>query len=133
MNRRFPVLLLIVLLVACFAAACSGPEPANNRQAPAVSSEPKAPAPSAGASSAPGATSQISTGTLQSVDLTARTFVIKNPAGNEETFEFSDTTEITGAAGTQALSGKQGGQVTVHHLTQPDGRHVATKIELTSN
>ena len=72
MNPRFPALVLIVFLVACFAVACSGPEPAGNKQAPAVANDKKAPAPEAAAPATSGTTDQVATGTLQNVDLTAR-------------------------------------------------------------
>ena len=127
MNSRMQIMLLIVLLSASLVAACSGPEP--SKQPAQTSSQPKAaPAPSAPSASS-SAAEQVTTGKIQNVDLAANTLVIKDAAGNDLTFSFTPSTEITGASGTQGLSGQTGSQVTVHHIEQ-DGRKTAVRIEI---
>jgi hypothetical protein len=131
MNIQVRTLFLVLSLTACLFAACSPPEPGNN-----PTDQSSAPVPAAPPESAIPPTSalneQISTGTLQNVDLTAKTFVLRDAIGSEQTFWFSDSTEITGTAGTQGLSGRQGNQATVRHIDQ-DGRRMAVHIDIRSN
>jgi hypothetical protein len=61
------------------------------------------------------------------VDLVAKTLTIKDAAGQEQTFSFTDSTEVAGVAGTQGLSNQQGSQVIVRYLEQD--RHTAVRIE----
>jgi Cu/Ag efflux protein CusF len=125
--------LWILTLIGCMAvwplAACSRQEPAAKNQTVQRSAEqpPAAPEPATTASStAPDA--RVATGELRSVDLLAKTLTIKNAAGNEQTFSFTDSTDVAGAAGSQGLSNQQGNQVMVRYLKQ-DGQ-TAVRIEI---
>jgi Cu/Ag efflux protein CusF len=130
MKPRLWFLTLIVCMAVWPLAACSRQEPAAQNQTIQRSAEqpPAAPEPATAASAiAPDA--QVATGELRSVDLLAKSLTIKNAAGNEQIFSFTDSTDIAGAAGSQGLSSQQGNQVTVRYLEQ-DGHNTAVRIEI---
>ena len=129
MKPRLWILTLIVCMAVWALAACSRQEPAAKNQTVQRSAEqpPATPEP-ATAASATAPDTQVATGELRSVDLLAKTLTIKNAAGNEQTFSFTDSTEIAGASGSQGLSNQQGNQVMVRYLEQ-DG-HSAVRIEI---
>ena len=77
-------------------------------------------------------TEQIAEGQLQSVDMDAKTFILKDPSGNPQVFSFSDNTETIGIAGTQGLSGGQGSHASVRYVEQGNLRS-ATRIEIVSS
>jgi hypothetical protein len=58
----------------------------------------------------------------------AKTLTIKDAAGKEQTFSFTDSTDVAGAAGSQGLSNQQGNQVIVRYLEQDP--HTAVRIEI---
>jgi hypothetical protein len=124
---------LWILTLICVAvlplAACSRQEPAAKNQPVQRSAEqpPTAPEPASAASAIP-PDAHVVTGELRSVDPLAKTLTIKNTAGNEQTFSFTDSTDIAGASGSQGLSTQQGNQVIVRYLGQDD--HTAVRIEI---
>ena len=125
--------LLILTLIGCVAAwalvACSSQEPAaKNQTVQRPAEQPRATPEPATAPSATAPDTHVATGELRSVDLLAKTLTIKNAAGNEQTFSFTDSTEIAGASGSQGLSNQQGNQVMVRYLEQDD--HSAVRIEI---
>ena len=110
---------------AILAEACGTSEPVAETQPPEpaepqVAQEPLFPPPPA---------EHLAVGQLQDVDLTARTMVLRDADGNDQTFEFSDTTEVIGVAGTQGLSAQKGSQVTVRYIEQ-DNRKTAVLIHI---
>jgi hypothetical protein len=110
-------------------SACSRQEPAAKNQTVQRPAEqpPAAPEPATAASAIPPDAREVS-GELRSVDPLAKTLTIKNPAGNEQTFSFTDSTDIAGASGSQGLSTQQGNQVIVRYLGQDD--HTAVRIQI---
>ena len=101
MKPRFWILISIVCVALWPLAACSSQEPAAPDQTiqpaeqPPTATEPGIAPPSA---TAP-ASAQIATGELRSVDTQAKTLTVRDAAGSEQTFSFTDSTEIVGAAG----------------------------------
>jgi hypothetical protein len=69
-------------------------------------------------------------GELRSVDVEAMTFVVLTEGGVEEEFEFTEETEVVGAAGTQALAGEQGSRITVYYDEAIVGTPEAVRIEI---
>jgi hypothetical protein len=130
MKTRLWILTLIVCMAVWSLAACSRQEPAAKNQTVQRSAEqpPAAPEPATAASTT-ALDAQVATGELRSVDLQAKTLTIKNAAGDEQTFSFTDSTDIAGASGSQGLSNQQGNQVIVRYLEQ-DGHHTAVRIEI---
>jgi hypothetical protein len=123
MKRLFPGAFLICLAALCL-AACAGPEKAPTQDNPqAAVAEPAPVAPF----SEPGELSI--TGELKDVDLQARTFVLRDPAGTERTFSFSDETDVAGESGIQGLSSKQNGPAKVVYTKVGDVNH-AVHIEI---
>ena len=59
-------------------------------------------------------------GELQSVDLTAKTLVIKDATGAERKFTFTDSTGILGASGAQGLAGRKGSPIKIGYVMQGD-------------
>jgi hypothetical protein len=129
MKGRLWILTLIVCTAVWSLAACSRQEPAAKTQTVQRSAEqpPAAPEP-ATAASATASNTQAATGELREVDLLAKTLTIKDASGKEQTFAFTDSTEVAGAAGSQGLSNQQGNQVIVRYLEQD--RHTAVRIEI---
>lgn len=74
-------------------------------------------------------TQQTAVGQLQDVNLTARTVTVKDTAGQEETFLFTESTEIVGTPSAQGLSNQHGNNVTVTYADQ-EGRKTAVRIEV---
>jgi hypothetical protein len=130
MKPRLWILTLIVCMALWLLVACRGQEPAAKNQTIQRSAEqpPAAPEPATAAASATAPDAQAATGELRSVDLLTKTLTIKNAAGNEQTFSFTDSTEVAGAAASQGLSNQEGNQVVVHFLEQD--RHTAVRIEI---
>jgi len=129
MKPHLWILTLIVCVAVWALAACSRQEPAAKDQTVQRSAEQPPVAPeSATAASATASDARTATGELRDVDLLAKTLTIKDAAGKEQTFSFTDSTEVAGAAGTQGLSNQQGNQVTVRYLEQD--RHTAVRIEI---
>jgi len=120
---------MVICLAAFSLAACSSPEPAveneaaENADLPPVAPESTDPIPPFGG------IEQSTSGQLQSVDVVARTLTIKDIQGTDQTFSFSDSTEIIGAAGVQGLTGQQGNQVLVRHADL-EGRKMAVRVEI---
>jgi hypothetical protein len=129
MKPRLWILSLIVCMAVWSLAACSRQEPDAKNQTAQRPSElpPAAPGPATAASTTT-LDAQIATGELRTVDLQAKTLTIKNAAGDEQTFSFTDSTEVAGATGSQGLSNQQGNQVVVRYLEQD--RHTAVRIEI---
>jgi hypothetical protein len=75
---------------------------------------------------------QYSEGELRNVDLTAKTFMLREIGGIDRKFTFSDTTRVTGIPNTQGLTGKQGSRARVGYLMQGD-LNSATWIEIVSS
>jgi hypothetical protein len=130
MKPRLWILTLIVCMAVWSLGACSRQEPAAKNQTVQRPAEqpPAAPEPATAASTT-ALDAHVATGELRSVDLQAKTLTIKNAAGDEQTFSFTDSTDIAGASGSQGLSNQQGNQVNVRYLEQ-DGHHTAVRIEI---
>jgi hypothetical protein len=108
---RTLLLTLSLCLIAALAACRTGdetPPPAQETQQPRSSSDVAPPAP----------VELTAEGELKSVDMNTKTLVVKDSAGGERTFSFSDSTGIIGAPGAQGLSGKQGSRVKIGYVTQ---------------
>jgi hypothetical protein len=71
---------------------------------------------------------QVISGSLGEVDSQTRTFTL-NTGGREEAFTFTESTQVTGASGTQGLAGREGDRVTVHYREQ-GGSRIADRIVL---
>ena len=129
MKTRLWILTLLVCMAVWALAACSSQAPAAKNQTVERSAEqpPAAPQP-ATAASATAPDAQAATGELRNVDVVTKTLTIKDAAGKEQTFSFTDSTEVVGASGSQGLSNQQGNQVIVHYLEQD--RHTAVRIEM---
>ena len=129
MRTRLWILTLLVCMAVWPLAACSRQEPAAKDQTvqrPAEQPPAEPQPPTAASAIAPDAKS--ASGELRNVDLVAKTLTIKDAAGKEQTFSFTDSTEVAGASGSQGLSNQQGNQVIVHYLEQD--RHTAVRIEM---
>ena len=129
MRTRLWILTLLVCMAVWPLAACSRQEPAAKDQTVQRPAEqpPAEPQPPTAASAIP-ADAQAATGELRNVDLVAKTLTIKDAAGTEQTFSFTDSTVVAGAAGSQGLANQQGNQVIVRYLEQD--RHTAVRIEM---
>jgi hypothetical protein len=128
MKLRLCNLTLLVCMAVWPLAACSRQDPAAKDQPVQRSAEqPPAAAQPATAASATAPDAQAATGELRNVDLAAKTLTIKDAAGTERTFSFTDSTEIAGAPGSQGLANQQGNQVIVRYLEQD--RQTAVRIE----
>jgi len=86
-----------------------------------------APAQQPPAAQAPAA--QTAVGELVSVDVTAKSLVIKPASGANMTFSFTDETKITGAQNPAGLATMSGSQATVRYTTR-DKVLTATEIQI---
>ena len=73
--------------------------------------------------------SATATGELVSVDVTAKTLVIKPASGQDMTFSFTEQTKITGANSPAGLATMGGSQATVTYTTK-DRVQTATAIQV---
>ena len=108
-------LCLIAALAACRTGDNETPPPAKETEQPKTSSDVLPPA-------AP--IELTAEGELKSVDANTKTLVLKDAAGGERTFAFSDSTGIIGAPGAQGLAGKKGSRVKIGYVTQGDTNSV---------
>ena len=111
MTTRFTGLIAALALVSIVAV-------------PTLSAGQAAPAP---AQQAPAA--QTASGELVSVDVTAKSLVIKPASGANMTFSFTDETKITGAQNPAGLATMCGSQATVRY-TARDKVLTATEIQI---
>ena len=111
MNTRFTGLIAAFALVSIVAV-------------PTLSAGQAAPAP---AQQAPAA--QTASGELVSVDVAAKTLVLKPASGANMTFSFTDETKITGAQNPAGLATMEGSQATVRYTTK-DRVQTATEIQI---
>ena len=111
MNRRVTGLIAAFALVSMVAVSAQQAAPAEQAPAPAQ---------------AAAATAQ---GELVSVDVSAKTFVIKPTSGQNMTFSFTDQTKITGADSPAGLATMGGSQATVKYTTK-DRVQTATEISI---
>ena len=111
MNTRFTGLIAAFALVSIVAV-------------PTLSAGQAAPAP---AQQAPAA--QTASGELVSVDVAAKTLVLKPASGANMTFSFTDETKITGAQNPAGLATMSGSQATVRYTTK-DKVLTATEIQI---
>jgi heat shock protein HslJ len=70
-------------------------------------------------------------GELVSVDVSAKTLVIKPTSGQNMTFSFNDDTKISGANSPAGLATMGGSQATVKYTTK-DKVQTATEIQITA-
>jgi hypothetical protein len=131
MKPRFWILISIACVALWPLAACSSQEPAAPDQTIQQPAEqpPTATEPAIAPSATAPAAAQIATGELRSVDAQAKTLTVRDAAGTEQLFSFTDSTEIVGAAGAQGISAQQGNPLMVHYIEQ-DGRKMAVRIEV---
>lgn len=87
------------------------------------------PAPQESVSTTPSPAEQTLEGELRTVSLDSMTFALRDASGMDKTFSFSTATRITGAAGVQALTGKQGSHAKVTYIAQGDTNQ-ATSIDI---
>jgi hypothetical protein len=129
MKVRFWILTSALCLAVWALAACNREEPAvQNEPAQQQTEQPSAAQQQTAASSAE-LNAQVTSGQLQAVDLQAKTLTVTDAVGNQQTFWFANSTDVTGADSTQGLSNQQGSQVMVHWVEQ-DGRNMAVRIEI---
>ena len=67
-------------------------------------------------------------GELGAVNTDQQTFVVMVD-GKEQSFRFSDATQVSGASGTQGLAGRKGARVTVYYRDS-GGLRIADRIIL---
>ena len=116
MNRRVNGLLAAFALVSIVAVPLT------------VSAQQAAPGgPAAPAQQAPAAAT--AQGELVSVDVSAKTLVIKPTSGQNMTFSFTDQTKITGADSAAGLATMEGSQATVKYTTK-DRVMTATEVSI---
>ena len=113
--RTFLLALSLCLVVGL--AACKTTE---KETAPPAQESQKTPPPPSDTVTPPAPVELSMEGELQSVDLTAKTLVIKDATGADRKFTFTDSTGILGVSGAQGLSGKKGSHVKVGYTTQGD-------------
>ena len=111
MNTRFTGLIAAFALVSIVAV-------------PTLSAGQAAPA-----QQAPAAQAQTASGELVSVDVAAKTLVLKPASGANMTFSFTDETKITGAQNPAGLATMEGSQATVRYTTK-DRVQTATEIQI---
>ena len=120
MNRR------VNGLIAAFALVSMVAVPLTVSAQQAAPSEPAGPAAPAAPAQQAVATAQ---GELVSVDVSAKTLVIKPASGSNMTFSFTDQTKITGADSPAGLATMEGSQATVKYTTK-DRVQTATEIQI---
>jgi len=119
MNRRVNGLIAALALVSIVAVPLTV---SAQQAAPGGPAAPAAPAQQAPAA----ATAQ---GELVSVDVSAKTLVIKPTSGANMTFSFTDQTKITGADSAAGLATMEGSQATVKYTTK-DRVMTATEVSI---
>ena len=119
MNRRVNGWIAALALVSMVAVPLTV---SAQQAAPGGPAAPAAPAEQAPAA----ATAQ---GELVSVDVSAKTLVIKPTSGQNMTFSFTDQTKITGADSPAGLATMEGSQATVKYTTK-DRVQTATEISI---
>lgn len=122
---RSPRWILAMLCVVPLTAVACG----QSEQSTLPVGEP--PGPEAVPAPVPDSTASIErwiSGNLAEVDLEAKTLTVVTADG-EHLFEFSDATEVVGAAGTQGLAAREGTEVAVYYR-EDQARHLAVRIEI---
>jgi hypothetical protein len=128
MKLHLWILTFIVCLMVWSLTACSRQEPTAEKATAQQSAEQPPAAQPTAPSPVVETAAEVTTGELQNVDLQAKTLTIKDATGKPATFSFTDSTQISGDAGAQGLTGKQGSQVTVRYVER-DGGKTAVSIE----
>jgi hypothetical protein len=120
----------IVAMFAAFAFVSFVSLQAVSAQAPAPSA-PAAQAPAAPAPAQAGAQkSETAKGELKAVDAVKKTLTVAAEGGASQTFQYTDTTKVTGAqGGIEGLATMSGRQVTVQYNMKGADR-IATAIEV---
>jgi hypothetical protein len=120
----------ILAMLAAFAFVSFVSLQAVSAQAPAPSA-PAAQAPAAPAPAQAGAQkSETAKGELKSVDAVKKTLTIAAEGGASQTFQYTDTTKVSGAqGGIEGLATMSGRQVTVQYNMKGADR-IATSIEV---
>ena len=116
-----------ISLQPAFAQAGQQPGQPSAPQVPAAKPPaPQAPSPSAQS----GQKSETAKGELRSVDPVKKTVTLSTDAGQQQTYQYTDTTKVTGAqGGVEGLSTMSGRQVTVTFNMKGADR-VITSIEV---
>jgi hypothetical protein len=128
MKANSRAVVLMSCLVTFALMACSSQEPtATNEPVPTSEVAPVAQEPVGSVSSEPSPPSVA--GQLQAIDPATGTMSVKDAAGKDWTFSFTDATEIVGAAGVQGLSSQKGNDVIVNYSDQ-DNRWMAIRVEM---
>ena len=76
-----------------------------------------------------GVEEQIVSGELKSVDPEGNTLTIQTDDGSEMILSFNEMTDISGGAGPQGLTGREGARVTVHYRERPGAVPAASTRE----
>jgi hypothetical protein len=114
--------------VSLSAAQDPAPAPAPHTPTPQATA-PQTPADRA-ADRADDANAKTLTGELVKVDVDAKTIAIKDASGTEQTFSYTDATDVSDSqTGVSGLATKAGAKVKVHYSGEGSTR-VATKIEM---
>ena len=132
-KMMFPTLAAAALFATAANAQQPSPSPAPS-PAPAPAPSDPAPSPSAQApaarESSRASKADTAKGELVKVDSVAKKITIKGADGVEQSFAYTDATEVgTGSEGVAGLATKAGTRVTVH-FTSDMGTKTATKIEV---
>jgi hypothetical protein len=102
---------------------------ADQAQNPPSAPGAQAPAPQAPAAQAPAQKSETAKGELRSVDTAKKTLTVAAEGGPSQVFQYTETTKVTGAQGTEGLATMSGRQVTVQYMMKGADR-IATSIEV---
>jgi len=116
---------LSLCLVASLAACKAGDTDIKQTD----TNETKEPSPTATTTPPASPVELTAEGDLQSVDLEAMTFALKDASGAERKFSFSSGTRITGVPNAQGLAAKKGSRVMVGYTAQGDS-NTAVWIEI---
>lgn len=120
MSSHLKIWGLSVCMIAGLAACKVGDTETKETDTKQTQTEPS-PAPDTAATTLPATPVELTAeGDLQSVDLKAMTFSLKDASGAERKFSFSSSTRITGVPDAQGLAAKKGSRVTIGYIPQGD-------------
>jgi hypothetical protein len=104
MRARSPIL-AICAVAALFVLGCNRTDSARDKAAGRA-----VPAPEV---------TQVITGDLRSVDVEAKTFVVRGDDGTEHSFRYTDSMEVADGSSAQGLAGREGDRVRVSYRELP--------------
>ncbi len=104
MRARSPIL-AICAVAALSLVGCNRTDNARDTAADGVAAAPEV--------------AQVITGDLRSVDVEAKTFVVRADDGTEHSFRYTDSMEVAGGSTAQGLAGREGDRVRVSYRELP--------------